>query len=187
MRFTQRLLLIAPMVLLSLTGAACGSSDGTSKALAQEQQLQQARSDAARAQRQDDRIKQLEQQARQPGGLNKSQGAQAPAPSSTQSGGTSSSSVNFSSCDANIAAAGGASCAFAENTFYEYYVHQGEGSFSVYSPTTGTTYTVSCGPNGANIVCTNGKGAATRFSQNAVSAYSQTQADRYAATHNVGH
>lgn len=166
----------------SLSAAGCGSSDGGNNALAREQQLRQARSDAARAQRQDDRIKQLEQQTRS----NKGQSGQAPAPSGRPSTSTGSSSVNFSSCDANIAAAGGASCAFAENTFYEYFVQGGASSMTVYSPTTGRTYSVSCGPNGANIVCTNGQGAATRFSQNAIGAYSQAQADKYAATHNLG-
>lgn len=92
------------------------------------------------------------------------------------------------SCDANISAqTPGTTCEFASNLFYEYWSGGQVPSVSAYSPASGTFDAASCIPSGETIRCSSPDGASVRFSQSALDAYSQSQADRYAATHEVGH
>jgi Protein of unknown function (DUF2510)/Domain of unknown function (DUF4352) len=92
----------------------------------------------------------------------------------------------YTSCDANISAkAGTTTCPFAQNAFYEYWSSNRSTELSVYSPATGSTYATHCTGNGDEVVCRTDSDGEVRFSQAAVDAYSQDQADRYAATHQV--
>jgi hypothetical protein len=97
-------------------------------------------------------------------------------------------------CDTNIVANSAASCAFAENVFYEYYESAQEaahgGSVNVHSPATGKEYSVFCSLREGLIACT-GEPAATgiyvSFPARAISEYTPAQATAYAASRDVGH
>jgi hypothetical protein len=95
----------------------------------------------------------------------------------------------FTACDRNISAKTGAtSCAFAENVFWEYwyFTTSGQGTrFTAYSPSTHIVYEVTCGGT-SPVVCTTDTGAETHFALNAVNAYTQSQADAYAASRDLG-
>lgn len=94
----------------------------------------------------------------------------------------------WSSCDANISAKSpGTTCEFASNLFYEYWSSGQTASVSAFSPATGTFHPATCVSGGSQVTCTSPDGAAVRFSQAAIDAYSQSQADQYAASHDVGH
>jgi hypothetical protein len=75
-------------------------------------------------------------------------------------------------------------CAFGNNVFYEYFVSGRPSSVRAYSPGTGLMFSVTCS-HGVAIVCVSAKGGAVRFPQSAVDAYTQADADHYAATHRV--
>ena len=93
----------------------------------------------------------------------------------------------WTSCDANISAKTPATtCEFASNLFYEYWSAGQSASVAAYSPATGNFHAATCA-GGSTITCTTADGDAVRFPQSAVEAYSQSQADTYAATHEVGH
>jgi hypothetical protein len=87
-------------------------------------------------------------------------------------------------CDPNVSVSG-TDCGFAQNTFYEYWKHGGTTTFSVYDPSAGTSYSVSCSVSG-QISCSTDQGATVTFAQSAISAYSQGQADAYAKSHDLG-
>lgn len=65
------------------------------------------------------------------------------------------------SCGDELAVGPDTTCAFAENvrSFYE---NQGPGTYEVYSPVTGKTYTMSCS-DGTPVVCTGGNDASVYF------------------------
>ncbi len=87
-------------------------------------------------------------------------------------------------CDANIRVrAATTTCSFAQNVFYGYWV-AGD-SFSAYSPATRQAYAMSC-DEGSTIVCRAGDGGEVRFAARAVELYSQSQADAYVASHDLG-
>jgi hypothetical protein len=86
-------------------------------------------------------------------------------------------------CDPNISVSG-ADCAFAENTFYEYWNHQGASNFSVFSPGDGSTRNVTCSNTG-DVTCSTTDGATVTFPQSAIDGYSQAQADSYAHSHRL--
>ena len=114
-------------------------------------------------------------------------GASAPAPngaSPTPTQSSSPSAQGATQCDPNISVSG-ADCAFAENTFYEYWKNAGGGTFSVYDPSAGTSYTVSCGSSG-DITCTTAQGATVNFTQSSIAAYTQRDANAYASSHRLG-
>lgn len=93
----------------------------------------------------------------------------------------------WTACDANISARRPTtSCGFASNVFYEYWVSGQESSITAYSPATGATYELSCSSDGSDVECSAEDGGAARFSQAAVDAYSQGQADAYARSHDIG-
>lgn len=102
--------------------------------------------------------------------------------SSSQSGGPG----GYRHCDANISAkAGTTTCAFAQNVFYEYFTSGRSSTISAYSPTTNRTYPAQCS-GGAEITCTTDDGGGVQFPSASLDNYSQSQADRYAKTHQVG-
>jgi hypothetical protein len=93
----------------------------------------------------------------------------------------------YKQCDAHISARRGTTtCAFAENVFYGYWTSGRSAVVRAYSPLTGVTYTTSCAAGASEIVCTAGDGGRVRFSRASIDAYSQSQADRYAASHELG-
>jgi hypothetical protein len=93
----------------------------------------------------------------------------------------------FRSCDANIdARAGTTTCAFAENTFYEYWAAQGASSLSVYSPATASTYLTQCSSSAGKVTCVTPDRGEVRFPVSAVSRYTEAQAAMYVASHDLG-
>src|SRR4051794_35676569 len=101
----------------------------------------------------------------------------------------SSSTASFTACDPNISAENGTtSCAFAENVFWEYwyFTTSGQGTrFTAYSPSSHIVYEVTCGGT-SPVVCTTDTGAEIHFPLSAVNAYTQSQADAYAASKDLG-
>lgn len=90
-------------------------------------------------------------------------------------------------CDANIAAkANTTSCAFAQDVFYEFWSNRPATTFRANSPVTHKSYNVSCSVRAGRVACATRDGSAVRFSEAAVDAYTQEQADKYAATHELG-
>lgn len=95
--------------------------------------------------------------------------------------------MRFRRCDQNISVrADTTTCRFGENAFYAYWTSEQGSSIRVYSPTTKATYDTSCRHSAANIVCTTADRGAVRFSQAAVDAYTQDEADAYAASADLG-
>jgi hypothetical protein len=92
----------------------------------------------------------------------------------------------FVACDPNISARRGTtSCPFAENTFYEYWASGEASGISAYSPATQRSYDLNC-HGGTMVRCTAGDGAEVRFPATAVAAYTDDEADRYAASADLG-
>ena len=91
----------------------------------------------------------------------------------------------FSSCRGHVQVGPSTSCAFGNNVFYKYFESQPERAFSVYSPTTGVVYDVSC-TGGSTILCTGGQGASVRFPMSAVEIYTDGAAAAYASSHDLG-
>jgi hypothetical protein len=96
-------------------------------------------------------------------------------------------SAGYVKCDANIAArASTTSCAFAQDVFYEFWSNRPATTFRAYSPATHESYDVRCSVRAGQVACATRDGSAVTFSEAAVDAYTQEQADKYAATHDVG-
>jgi len=94
--------------------------------------------------------------------------------------------ARFVACDANISARRTTTtCPFAENTFYEYWASGEASSISAYSPATQRTYRLEC-QHGTTVRCTAGDGAEVRFPVSAVWAYTDGQAQAYAASADLG-
>jgi hypothetical protein len=97
-------------------------------------------------------------------------------------------------CDPQIVANSATSCAFAENAFYETYKTgaSGQKSFTVevYSPTTHKDYELGCARSADQLIgCVSSPtsdGIYVAFSEAAITAYTETQANAYAATREVG-
>lgn len=136
--------------------AGCGGSDGAS-----EEEIARERADAAAQARQQERISQLEQTLKeQEKADEKAQGepsSDTPAPSSAPAtgGGTT-------SCGSDLSVGPSTSCPFAFNVRDEYFASGQSSQISVYSPTTGTTYTMSC-TGGSPHICTGGNNASVYF------------------------
>jgi hypothetical protein len=91
-------------------------------------------------------------------------------------------------CDPNIRVnANTTTCEFAQNTFFAYWNHQGEGTsvMSVWSPAASDMLATTC-TGRMTVVCTTDDGGEVQFPMSAVDSYDQDQADRYAASHDVG-
>jgi hypothetical protein len=93
----------------------------------------------------------------------------------------------FVRCDANIQAKQSTTtCAFANNVFYEYWSSGFRHVVRAYSRAAGRVFTTRCATRDAEVECKTGDGGVVRFSQAAVDRYSQSQADSYAAHHDLG-
>jgi hypothetical protein len=107
-------------------------------------------------------------------------------PTTTTPGPSSDEPGTFVRCDANISAKQGATtCGFATNAFYTYWKHQDERAIQVFSPASNRMFTTRCTGAAGTVECTTSDGGAVRFSRAAVDRYSEAQADRYAATHDL--
>lgn len=96
-------------------------------------------------------------------------------------------SARMTACDANISVdAGTTTCAFAGNVFYEYWSSGRSSGVSAYSAAAGTFLSTTCTPGGGDVTCTTSDGGLVRFPQSAVDVYTQSAADAYAASHDVG-
>jgi hypothetical protein len=90
-------------------------------------------------------------------------------------------------CDPNIEAlAETTTCPFAQNAFWTYWTAHRADSFDVWSPASQSSFTTGCSSDGVQVVCTAADGGKVRFPDSAVDAYSQDQADAYAADHDLG-
>lgn len=93
----------------------------------------------------------------------------------------------FIHCDPNIQVKESTTtCGFAENVFWHYWTSGESGSLQVWSPATQSTFDTTCQSAGELIVCTTSQDGVVRFPQAAVDLYSQTQADAYASSHDLG-
>jgi hypothetical protein len=140
--------------------ASCGSSDNVSQ-----DELRQARHEAAQQARQSERIRQLQQDLRElqrPGGAG---GKDETSSGSTTgpSGGsvTPGNATGVASCGGDVSVGPNTSCPFALNVVAEYQ-RTGQGVIDVYSPVTGETYTMVC-TGGAPHICTGGNNATVYF------------------------
>jgi hypothetical protein len=90
-------------------------------------------------------------------------------------------------CDPNIQVKESTTtCGFAENVFWHYWMSGESGSLQVWSPATQSTFATTCESDAGEIICTTSQDALVKFPQAAVDLYSETQADAYAASHNLG-
>jgi hypothetical protein len=114
-------------------------------------------------------------------------GSSTPAPRSAS---PSARAAGLHACDQNVFAGGQTSCPFAENVFYEYTQSPQTSSgqvMTIYSPVTHQDYPVTCTPDQQGTVdCYSGATSYTTFSQQAVAAYTPTEAAAYAATSDLG-
>ena len=174
----RKALVLAVLLPALLVGCGVGGDD-------------QAKIDAARKQgQQEEQIKQLQREQAQ---LRKRQresrnrkGTNPPvAQPPPASSGSGPQPGTYTACDANISFQGGGDCRLASNAFYEYWTSGRSASISVYSPKTGQFEAATCSSGGGEVTCKTGGGASLRFSEAALNAYSQSQADHYASTHKV--
>jgi hypothetical protein len=171
------LLALGAILLAGASSSGCGGSDKAANELKHEQEVRAARS----AGRQDEKLRELQRQLRE----KKSGSSQTGSNGSTGSSGTGG-STEFNSCDANISVkAGTTTCLFGENVFYEYWTNNRASNITVYSPSTRQTYITRCSESGIDVLCATDQGAGIKFPTSALDGYTQAQADRYAATHQV--
>jgi hypothetical protein len=94
----------------------------------------------------------------------------------------------YSHCDSNIEIkTATTTCAFAQNTFWHYWSSARASQLHVYSPAAATTFAAWCAVSSSlSVRCTTSDGGEVRFPQAAVDRYSQSQANAYGATHDLG-
>jgi hypothetical protein len=169
------LLAVTAIVFLSSAMAACGGSDNSADELKRENEVRQARQQGAQA----EKLRQLERQLRE----QRRHGSG----SSTTGTGTTGPGGEYKGCDANISVKSETTtCPFAQNVFYEYWTSGRASSIDVYSPSTRQSYATRCDDIGGEVLCATAQGAGVRLSKPALDAYSQRQAEHFAATHDLG-
>lgn len=95
--------------------------------------------------------------------------------------------VAWTPCDPNVAVVQPqTSCGFAQNAFYEYWSSGEASTVRVYSPALGVSLTTRCTGGVTTVVCRTGDGGRARFRRTALDAYSSSQAEAYASTHDLG-
>jgi hypothetical protein len=97
-------------------------------------------------------------------------------------------SDRFVNCDQNFEAkTETTTCPFAQNVFWTYWTSaESSGPYSVWSPAAQASFAVTCKRRGVQVVCITSDDAAVRFPQAAVDVYSESQADAYASSHDLG-
>jgi len=154
--------LAALLTLILVTGSAvgltaCGGSDNG----ASQQEIDQAKREAAAQQKLKDKQAQLEKELHD---LKKQTNKNSGSSGSKSNGGSSSSGSSTSttsgaSCGAGVTAGANTSCAFALNVAQAYFdAGGGSPTVSVYSPVTTQNYTMNC-TAGAPTVCRGGNNA----------------------------
>jgi hypothetical protein len=97
-------------------------------------------------------------------------------------------SRDLAPCDNLTVRAASTTCAFAQNVFWEYWTtaqDRDPSEISVYSAALGRNLDMSC-TDAATIVCTTDGDVEVRIPSSALAGYTQSMADRYAASHRVG-
>ncbi len=90
-------------------------------------------------------------------------------------------------CDPNITVrADTTTCEFAQNVFYEYWASGESEVIEVFSPATQATYSTDCSPSAGRVTCRTADRGVVRFTQAAIDAYTQDEADRYAERADLG-
>jgi len=90
-------------------------------------------------------------------------------------------------CDANIrVTAQSITCPFAQNTFYAAYQQGVSDGLMVYSPALRRSLPVDCRLSGPDVRCDTRAGGTIRFSQDALSAYTESDADAFEESNDVG-
>jgi hypothetical protein len=100
-----------------------------------------------------------------------------------------STSTKLASCGNLQVRAATTTCSFAQNVFWEYWTaaQRGDASnISAYSAGAGRNLDVTCTSGGQTVVCATDADGEIRIPASALAAYTQSMADRYAASHNVG-
>lgn len=138
-------------VMVALGAAGCGSS---------QQEIDQARKQAAEQQRLKDKAAELEGEIKQ---LKEQQAqlvqGQTTPGSTTQTQTTQSPKGPSRNCGGGVAAGPDTSCAFALNTAKEWVDTSGGTTIQVYSPATKKTYTMNCITGSQGTTCKGGNGA----------------------------
>jgi hypothetical protein len=89
-------------------------------------------------------------------------------------------------CDPNVRArVTNTTCAFALNTFYEFYVHGESASLRVWSPAAHRSFATRCSA-GPTVTCRASDGGAVTFPRSAVYSYNDQLAKAYAASSELG-
>jgi hypothetical protein len=153
-RLPSRTCIFAASAVVALL-VGCGSDDSPSQA-----ELEEARSEGARAARQSERIKRLEQEVREQGqeGGSTSEEEAPPAP---PPGGPSAGTAGTTNCGGGLSVGPNTSCPFAQNVRSEYEA-SGSSTVRAFSPATGETYVMSCTSDSPH-VCTGGNNASVYF------------------------
>jgi len=95
--------------------------------------------------------------------------------------------TGFVRCDANIEIKQSTTtCPFGSNVFYEYWRSGQKHVVRAYSAAVERVFTTRCAVQTADIRCSTTDGGVVRFSQAAIDRYSTSQADSYAANHDLG-
>jgi hypothetical protein len=146
--------------LLALTIAGCGGSGEPAKTVTVERQVTVEKQPAQRKHRRKSR----------------------PQPTPTTA------APEFVDCDPNIEArVATTTCPFAQNVFWTYWTSgESNNPLQVWSPAAHASFTTTCERGGAQVLCTTSDNAAVKFSQAALDRYSQSQADAYASSHDLG-
>jgi hypothetical protein len=108
-------------------------------------------------------------------------------PSAVDTGGEAvDATPEMSACDSNISVdPRTTTCPFANNVFWEYWTGGQVAEVSAWSTALQRYVDVTC-QSGERVVCAGREGSRISFPESAVEAYSQSQADDYASSHEVG-
>jgi hypothetical protein len=159
MRFAARLVPVWLCVIAPLVSIGCGGSSAPSQG-----ELDRAQTAGAQQQRQEDRLKRLEQELKKNGngsGNNSGGGGGGGGTPGGGTGGSGGATPNGQSCGDGITAGPNTTCSFARVVKDAYYSNGG-GTFTAHSPVTGQNYRMTCGGSSPH-VCTGGNNASVYF------------------------
>jgi len=146
---------LAPCIVAAAFATGCGGSNDDA---ATEAKIREAKAEARAEERKSERLRRIERKLKEQDkdkNAGASAGGGAPAPQTPPAPSTK-------SCPEGVTAGPATSCPFAVNVRDKYY-SSGESSVNdVYSPTTGKTYTMTCGGSSPHH-CTGGNNASVTF------------------------
>jgi len=152
-RATSLLFLVALGICSATQLVACGGDDSST-----EDRIARERQEAAKLARQEERIRQLEREARQARKESGAGSGQTPAPSSPNP----STGALSRDCGNGVSANSVTSCGFAQAVREAFYSGGQRSNVTAHSDATGLSYEMSC-TAGSPHVCTGGRGAEVRF------------------------